>query len=192
MDQLDFRPHNRQVFADSLKSGKEMILKSLYLRYRGTVEHYVLRNSGSTDDANDVYQEAFIAVWRNVQLDRFVPANESEFGAYLIRVAKNKWIDELRRNKSKASVSLNDEYDVSARLSTTADEADMYIDTVKNQYRYLGKRCRELLGRFYFRKESLRKIAEVFGWTETSAKNNKYRCLKQLREMVLKGGDNNG
>jgi len=188
MDRLEFRPFSQEVFADRLKSGEEAILKTLYLRYRGTVEHHVLQNSGSNDDANDVYQEAFIAVWRNVQLDRFVPQDEREFAAYLIRVAKNKWIDELRKSKNKQRVTMDMEFDGGSVQQPEADETDAYIEAVKKQYQHLGERCRELLNRFYFRKESLRKIAEAMGWTEASAKNNKYRCLKQLRELVIKEG----
>ena len=188
MDQLEFRSYSQDVFSDRLKSGEESILKALYLMHFETVRRYVLQNNGSSDDASDVYQEAFIAVWRNVQLDRFVPQDEHEFAAYLIRVAKNKWIDELRKAKNRRWVSMDGEFDRDAVLPTEVDETDVYVDVVKKQYRHLGERCRELLGRFYFRKESLRKIAEAFGWTEASAKNNKYRCLKQLRELVVKGG----
>lgn len=192
MDQLKLRPHSQPVFPDLLKSGENTTLKALYIRYREPVERYVMQNNGSSEDANDVYQEAFIAVWRNIQLDRFDPAGEDEFAAYLIRVAKNKWIDELRRNRNKDLVSIRAEHEGRAVLHPEADKTDAYIDAVKNEYLRLGERCKDLLGRFYFHKQSLRKIGEAFGWTEASAKNNKYRCLKQLRELVKKGRDRNG
>src|SRR5690606_37932645 len=43
------------------------------------------------------------------------------------------------------------------------------IAVVKKQYQQLGVRCKELLGRFYFRNQSLREIAAAFAWTEASA-----------------------
>ncbi|WP_353125478.1 RNA polymerase sigma factor [Parapedobacter pyrenivorans] len=190
MDQLEFRQFNQRQFSNLLKSGDGTMLKALYLRYYKNIEHYVEKNSGSPDDAKDIYQEAFTAVWRNVQLDRFVPNDEGEFAAYLTRVAKNKWIDELRKNKNKHQVSMGGEHELSMVSEMEADQTDAYIDTVKRQYKHLGERCRELLSRFYFHKQSLRKIAAIFDWTEASAKNNKYRCLKQLRELVLKGVNN--
>jgi DNA-directed RNA polymerase specialized sigma24 family protein len=38
---------------------------------------------------------------------------------------------------------------------------------------------------YYFMKQSMSKIAAVFSWTEATAKNNKYRCLQRLRNMVV-------
>jgi len=188
MDQLEARQFPAQVFARKLKSDDDNLLAMLYTDNYAHLERYVLKNGGTGDEAKDVYQEAFTAVWRNIQLDRFSPATEAEFGAYLIRVAKNKWIDELRRNKNIRMVSVDEKHEADIVAQNDGNETDTYIDAVKKQYRHLGARCRELLGRFYFHKQSLREIAEAFDWTEPSAKNNKYRCLKQLRELVLGKG----
>lgn len=173
---------------ERLKSDDEQTLKALYLASYRALANFVLRNTGSEDDAKDIYQEAFIVVWRNVQLDRFAPINEGEFGAYLIRVGKNKWIDVLRKSKHNKVVPLDEHYDTENTVEEFTNEVDTYLDWVKIQYKHLGNRCRELLGKFYFRKQSLREIAEGYGWTEASAKNNKYRCLKQLRDLVMKEG----
>lgn len=185
------QPVSRQTklsLIDRLKADDGQTLKALYAANYNTLMHFVLKNNGLEEDAKDIYQEAFLAVWRNVQLERFLPANDSEFGAYLVRVAKNKWIDQLRKQKNRYVVSLDDEHIEHTLAADPAHQPDMYINTVKEQYGRLGARCKELLGRFYFRRQSLREIAEVFDWTEASAKNNKYRCLKQLRELVIKGG----
>ncbi|HEY0040609.1 MAG TPA: hypothetical protein VGB71_08105, partial [Flavisolibacter sp.] len=58
------------------------------------------------------------------------------------------------------------------------------LAAVRENFTKLGNNCRELLNRFYFQKESLRTIALAFQWTEATAKNNKYRCLQQLRELI--------
>ncbi len=187
MDQPVSRRHSLSLI-ERLKSDDEQTLKVLYAASYDVSMHFVLKNNGSEEDAKDIYQEAFLVTWRNVQLDRFVPEIESEFGAYLIRVAKNKWIDVLRKNKRNDVVSLDERYDTEDTGGESASEVDTYLDRVKMQYKRLGSRCRELLGRFYFQKQSLRDIAKVYGWTEASAKNNKYRCLKQLRDLVTKEG----
>lgn len=178
-----------QPFVERLKSDDAHTLKTLYTNHLKAAMHYIVQNSGSMDDARDSYQEAFVAVWRNVQLGRFAPKDESEFAAYLIRVVKNKWIDELRKRKNRHNIPVEGEGEADAASADEPDETDAYIDIVKEQYKHLGARCRELLGRFYFLKQPLREIAAVFEWTEASAKNNKYRCLKQLRELVLRGGE---
>ncbi|MGN6416549.1 MAG: RNA polymerase sigma factor [Pseudobacter sp.] len=173
------------TFLQTLESSDEQLLKNLYSNnYRG-VEQYITRNSGSTEDAKDLYQEAFLAVWRNVQLGSFKPANENEYGAYLFRVAKNKWIDQLRAGKNRQIIPLGDESLLAATDGMEQTETNQYIDEVIKKFSALGERCRSLLELFYFKKQSMQQIAAFFSWTEESAKNNKYRCLKQLRESVI-------
>lgn len=173
---------------ERIKLDETYLMKHLYRAGYSATERYILQNSGTIEDAKDVYQEAFLAVWRNLQLDRFAPGNEGDFSAYLFRVAKNKWIDELRKRKNRHMVSVEEGLDERTFPVEDLDETDAYIDIVKKQYQHLGARCRELLNRFYFRKQNLSEIAAAFDWTAASAKNSKYRCLKQLRDLVLKEG----
>ncbi len=191
MDQPDFRLPDTSL-VERIKSDDEPTLKKLYTSNYKVMERYILQHSGSVADAKDTYQEAFLAVWRNIQLGRFVPSAESDFAYYLIRVVKNKWIDHLRKVKGKRTVPIEEVQADSIMAEENEDELGGYIDNARLQYKNLGTRCRELLTAFYFRRKSLRDIASAFGWTESSAKNNKYRCLKQLREMVLKEGGRNG
>lgn len=176
------------TFLDALQSTDEKLLKAIYVGNYPGVERFITQNNGNTDDARDIYQEAFLAVWRNVRLQRFSPADEQEYAAYLFRVAKNKWIDQLRANKHKYMVALTNDEQLSPANGTDQQETDQYIDAVKKHYTGLGEKCRELLSMFYFQKLSLKKIAAFFSWTEPSAKNNKYRCIKQLRELIINKG----
>lgn len=173
------------TFIQTLQSSDEQLLKNLYSNNYHGVEQYITQNNGGTEDAKDIFQEAFLAVWRNVQLGSFKPASEKEYAAYLFRVAKNKWIDQLRAGKNRQTVSLGDESLLAAPEAMEQQETNQYIDEVKKKFTALGERCRSLLELFYFKKQSMQQIAAFFSWTEESAKNNKYRCLKQLRESVI-------
>ncbi len=167
----------------AIKANDEATLKSLYENNYHTVEKYVLNNNGSVEQAKDIYQEAFIAVWRNIQLDKFNHENESALIGYLFQIARNKWMDYLRSNHFKKNIKLSD---IEYRLpEEVADEEDnSFIANVKKQFEELGGNCRELLTRFYYKKESMKIIAKQFAWTEATARNNKYRCLQQLRELI--------
>ena len=170
---------------DAIKANDEDALKSLYEDNYFKIEMYVLNNNGTSQDAKDIFQEAFIAVWRNIQLDKFYPENEGALQGYIYRIAKNKWLDHLRSAHYKKTIKLKD-----AENSLTEDELPdeevQYISEVKKKFRELGKNCREVLARFYYKKQSMKTIAEEFKWTEATAKNNKYRCLQRLRELLKK------
>ncbi len=170
---------------NAIKANDEDALKSLYEDNYFKIEMYVLNNNGTTEDAKDIYQEAFIAVWRNIQLDKFYPENESSLEGYLYRIAKNKWLDHLRSGRYKKTTSINDSA-TNLEDDVLPEENIRYITEVKNKFKHLGENCREVLTRFYYKKESMRTIAEKFEWTEATAKNNKYRCLQRLRELLKK------
>ena len=186
MDQTLFPGISLNTLLPAIKANDEQVLRQLYIGAYPTVARYVQKNSGTEDDAKDIYQEAFLAAWRNIQLDKFQATDASVLPAYIFQIAKNKWIDHLRSRKNKHIVSLED-----SMVNSTTNDTDMvsaenaeYLDTVKNEMKSLGERCRELLNRFYYHKQSIREIAQHFNWTEPSAKNNKYRCLQELRTLV--------
>lgn len=157
----------------------------MYAQHFDKVKQFVLQNSGSEEDAKDIYQETFLAVWRNIQLDKFQPENETSLDGYIYQVARNKWLDQLRSAKRKKTVSLVEENNKIVEENLLTDESLAYLETVKKQYRQLGEQCKELLHLFYFKRKSMKDIATFFSWTEATAKNNKYRCLEKLREMVI-------
>ena len=168
----------------AIKENNEAVLKMLYQENFPKIENYVLNNNGTAEEAKDIYQEAFIAVWRNIQLDKFTPANGTSLSGYLYQVAKNKWLDHLRSGHYKNIVSLNGHENGTQAIEALPDNQQAYLAAVRASFTKLGNNCRELLNRFYFQQESLRTIAIAFQWTEATAKNNKYRCLQQLRELI--------
>lgn len=178
------QPNHSLDLSDRIRANDPSTLERLYSAHFGKVEHYVVQHSGSADEAKDIFQEAFLATWRNIQLGKFMPQDESSFGGYLFRVAQYKWVDELRSPKRKYSrplpVLVLNENSVD---DSSAGEMD-YLASVKKHFSSLGDQCRELLKKFYFDKKSMREIADYFSWTEASAKNNKYRCIQRLRALV--------
>jgi len=169
---------------EAIRLNNENALKLLYQNNYPKIERYVLTNNGTVDEARDVYQEAFIAVWRNIQLDRFQPHDETSLDRYLYQVAKNKWLDFLRLAKRRTIVPLTDG-DYGFGEETDISEAEQQqITDIKTNLMRLGQQCREILERFYYHKQSMRRISGDMNWTEATAKNNKYRCLQKLRELL--------
>ena len=167
-------------FVSAIRANDEKVLKQFYQQNYPKVERYVLDNSGTADEAKDIYQEAFIAVWRNIQLNRFQPRHESSPHAYLFQVAKHKWLDHLRASKRTQMIPLTGEEEIEDLPEASLQQ----IADIKNSLTKLGELCRDTLERFYYLKQSMRTIAAARQWTEDTAKNNKYRCLQRLRELL--------
>ncbi|MDD5050689.1 MAG: sigma-70 family RNA polymerase sigma factor [Candidatus Pacebacteria bacterium] len=69
------------------------ILVSRYLKH---IYNFVYHLSGNVDEANDISQEVFVKVWKN--LKKFDP--EQNFKTWLFSIARNTTIDYFRKKKS--------------------------------------------------------------------------------------------
>jgi RNA polymerase sigma factor (sigma-70 family) len=111
-----------------------------------------------------------------------VPQNATSLNGYLYQIAKNKWLTYLSSSHATKLVPLSDSMDVED--NEDASEKEAYIAEVKKHFKTIGENCKDLLSRFYYLNESLREIAAAFGWTEATARNNKYRCIQKLKSLV--------
>ena len=60
---------------------------------------------------------------------------------------------------------------------------------LNRSFNLLGERCRDVLIRFYYKRQSLADIAAAMHQTEESMKTTKYRCMVQLRKLFLEQTD---
>ncbi len=168
----------------AVKNNDEKVLKQLYQESFSKIEVYILKNNGTSPQAKDIYQEAFIAVWQNVKKDKFTPSNESALQGYLYQVARNKWTDYLRSSHFKKTSSMDTDFQLQDSSEENFEGEDRNMSDTMAAFRLLGDECRQLLSQFYFEKRSLREIASMFKIGEASARNKKYRCINKLRELV--------
>lgn len=168
-----------------IKQNDRATLKRLYDQNYFKIESYILKNSGSRQQAKDIFQEAFIAMWKNIKQDRFNAQSESAVAGYLYQIAKNKWIDKLRSSRYKKTVTLAREIKIDDEPQETDD--DLYtaqIATITQALQQMGERCRKILQLFYFEQKSMREIAIDLKLEESSARNSKYRCMEKLRMLA--------
>lgn len=76
--------------------GDEKSLEFLIGRYLKPIYSFVYRNIGNVADAEDITQEVFVRVWKN--LKRF--KREKSFKSWIFKIAKNASIDFLRKRKT--------------------------------------------------------------------------------------------
>ncbi len=167
-----------------LKAGKHTAaIKALYRHYP-LVRQMILKNSGSRQDAEDIYQEVLIILFRKAKDEKFTLT--SSLSTFLFSISRLQWMNELRRRKKEAKGELGE---ISAEDAATFSQ---YIDEeskfkkAEQAILQLGEKCRELLRLFYFEKLDFATIAGKIGLSnERVAKSQKYRCLEKARENYL-------
>jgi RNA polymerase sigma factor (sigma-70 family) len=181
MQKYTFEKFTQEEIQEGLRINDSKILKWLYQMEFPKLERFILNNKGNEQHAKDIYQEAFVALWKNVKADKFKPENGTAIQGYLFQIGKNKWLDYLRSSKYKNTVPLENYHDGSQEES---EDRESELKQVEISFKNLGENCKELLTRFYFKKESMAIIAQAFNWTEATARNNKYRCIQRLKEKM--------
>ena len=180
MQQYSFEKYSQEEIILGIKNNDSKIIRIFYQSQFKKVEQYVLANSGDPEEAKDIYQEAFVVLWKNVRAGKFLPENGTAIAGYLYQIAKNKWLDKLRGARNKVIVELDS--NLSYQQEEIESEAEEHHLWIVQEFQNLGENCKEILKRFYFLKESMEQIATAFDWTPATARNNKYRCIQQLKE----------
>jgi RNA polymerase sigma factor (sigma-70 family) len=185
-----FKSYSQEDLTKAIINNDNVVLQAIYQVAFPKVQHFIVRNNGSEEQAKDIFQDAFIAFWTNIRSRKFSPENESALIGYLFQIAKNKWLDHLRSSKTKRTILL--EEPIINGISQEEDtDKEQYFLQIEHALMKIGKECKQLLTGFYYRKESLTQLSEVMGWTVQTAKNNKYRCMQKLKTLIQEGEKEN-
>lgn len=181
-----FETFTQEKLIEAIRQNDDKVLKWIYQKNYPKVQQMVMANSGTSEQAKDIYQEAFLAFWMNIKTNKFLPGNESAISGYIYQISKNKWLDTVRSQSFKKTVYPEN---FPETLEEEIDDKESLLIKIEGAFEKMGDTCRDLLTRFYYQKENLTKLAIHFGWTEATTKNNKYRCMEKLRASLNSDND---
>lgn len=163
-------------------------VNTLYRFEYPKIKSYILKNSGSEDDASDVFQESLIKLFRYIKLDKFKP--EYEIGGFLFTVARNEW---RQRNRTKVShVEFEDKHvgdyeDASFELTEVPKLSKSTSEIIEELLTSLGENCKEILSAVIFLKTPMKVIAEKMGYASSAiVKTRHYKCKQRLIKAIDK------
>lgn len=147
----------------------------------------------SEEDARDVYQEAFLRVYRNLPSFRF----DCSFSTWLYRIVANLCLDQIRKRKVRkeeaSSVSTGegevDRFQFLAEGRADVDpQRQLMSAEVSNRIQEvladLTARERLVFEMRHFGGMRLRAIGEALGVTEEAAKNCLFRATQKMRSAL--------
>lgn len=175
------------------QAGDQYAFERLVRAYDQSVLRLALNLLRSPEDASDVYQEAFLRVYRNLHSFRF----DCSFHTWLYRIVTNLCLDHMRKRKVRReeSTALDGETGGLDRLEILAEhraEGDpqrslMSRQTNERIHSALGSltpRERLVFEMRHFQGMRLRAIGEVLGTTEEAAKNCLFRATQKMRAAL--------
>jgi RNA polymerase sigma-70 factor (ECF subfamily) len=153
--------------------------KQLYVVYAPKVKGICLRYAASTEEAEDMLQEAFIRIFS--KLNQF--KNDGPLGAWIRRVVVNTAAEIYRRDKKLRNHTDIDKY--SAFISDTENIlSDLSAGDIAKKIRQLPDGYRVVFNMFAVEGYSHREIADTLGVTENTSKSQYCRARNALKVMI--------
>jgi RNA polymerase sigma factor (sigma-70 family) len=166
-----------------LRTDYRVAFKQLYKDYFRMVEYLVTKNSGSVADAEDVFQEIMIVIFNKSRDDGF--ALTCAVKTFIYSVARNLWLKKLRDGKQTTAMKDYEAYD-NIGVEENVEQDDLLSKKINAAIETLGDNCRKILLLFYYQKKNMLEIAAELGYTNAeNAKNQKYKCLQQLKSKMI-------
>lgn len=169
------------ILAD-LKGENNQAFGRLYQSYFGMVDYYIIKNSGSTNDAEDIFQDTMVVLIEKLRQDNFQLT--ASIKTYIMAIAKNLWLKRLRNNRAAMDFELlyEDEFMQEIDLSIEAEKS--YKDKLQNYMHKITKHCKGLIHDIFFKEKAIEQIQKEYGYTSIhNAQNQKHKCIEQIRKV---------
>ncbi len=175
------------------QSGDQGAFEQLVRTYDQSVLRLAMNLLRSPEDARDVYQEAFLRVYRNLHTFRF----DCSFHTWLYRIVTNICLDQLRKRKVRkeepAVVETGDglvdrmdgfeEEGVDSNPERTMLNRQLH-DRIETALEDLTPRERMVFELRHYQGLRLRNIGEMLGTSEEAAKNCLFRATQKMRAIL--------
>jgi RNA polymerase sigma factor (sigma-70 family) len=175
-----------EEFIAGLRSGDNIVLSALYKKYYNLVLRFIVNNSGSSEEATDIYQETIIVLYENARNPEFTLT--SQLQTYIYSVARRLWLKQLKKN-GKTFLFKEEEENELADVNSDLEEhqrKEEELERMQKSLSELGEPCATLINDFYVHRMSMDEIADKFGYTNPdNAKTQKYKCLQRLKRYFF-------
>ena len=162
---------------ERINRGDERALDYLYRKYYKMMTSLIIKNSGTEEEAKDIFQDALIVFWQKVISNQLVLT--SKISTYLYSVCLNLWRKELDRKSRLTNESQENEV---AYFDDDSKERNTIIQECIDA---LGDTCKKILMYYYFDDMSMQDIANNLGFASIdTAKTKKYKCKKRLDSLI--------
>ena len=167
---------------EALIMGDTRLLKKLYEVLLPKFSSYVYKNSGTYEDAEEVFQDALYQLIVRAKVSGI--KIEGSFEGYVFTVCRNLWFKELKKRKKRVRnddvFELKDEDESHVIAILQQERWDLFEKMMKD----LSEKCSDLL-KAYFNNVSYKAIVKKFSYaTENAAFQRVFKCKKQLMKLV--------
>lgn len=192
-EQTQSRMNDAELIREAQR-GNQAAFEELVRQYDSQVLRLAYHMTRSEQDAQDIYQEAFLKAYKNINNFRF----ECSFYTWIYRIVTNLCLDHLRKRQVRKEDSAvitdsdGDTYDLMDQVADDRSGASPEKDLMRRE---LGGRIAKALQKLtprermvfemkHYQGLKLRTIGEILNTTEETAKNTLFRGTQKLRAAL--------
>jgi len=177
----------------AVQRGDPDAFEQLVRAYDQSVLRLAMNLLRSPEDARDVYQEAFLRVYRNIHTFRF----DCSFHTWLYRIVTNICLDHLRKRKvRREEAAIVETADGPVDRMDSFEEEGADADPERRLWNnQLSSRIQSALGNLtprermvfelrHYQGMRLRAIGDMLGTSEEAAKNCLFRATQKMRAVL--------
>lgn len=184
---------DESALIQAAQQGDEDAFEQLVRAYDQSVLRLAMNLLRSPEDASDIYQEAFLRVYRNLHTFRF----DCSFHTWLYRIVTNLCLDHLRKRKVRREEpsaaplpeGAPDRMEVLREERVDGDpQRKLFSQQVKRRVEEvltgLTPRERMVFEMRHYQGMRLRAIGDALGTSEEAAKNCLFRATQKMRAAL--------
>jgi len=169
---------------NGIKNRNHEIIRFFYRNYFESIRQLVLKNSGNTEDAEDIFQDSLVILYKKCKKDELKLM--CSLKTYVYAICRNLWLQRLQKKDFKQE-------ELSVNIESNAEpfelDEDLQEETKYNLYQKhflkLSKDCQQVL-KLFLKKVKMEEITKIMGFSSIDyTKTRKYLCKKTLKEKIL-------
>ncbi|MEZ5037712.1 MAG: RNA polymerase sigma factor [Chitinophagales bacterium] len=159
---------------------KESAFKVLMELYQKRLYFHIYRYLNNHDDTNDVLQNTFIKVWRNIENFR----NECTLYSWLYRIAGNEAITFINSNTKRITVDVdtNNVANIGNIDSIDGDKIELKLQAALEQ---LPEKQKQIFILRYYDEMPYKEMSEILETSEGALKASYHHAAKKIETFLL-------
>lgn len=169
---------------EGIIAGDETILKSFYHQNLPNVKSYILKQGGSVQDTEDIFQDAMLLLYLKLRSNK--EKINTTVNGFFHGICKYLWLNHTRKQRKwNMSDILDDHYQDEAPLITEQlfqkDRKNLF-----NAYFATLQDTTKQLWQYFFEEKSTKEIATITGYSETYVRKKKHDTKKRMTQHISK------
>lgn len=157
----------------------------LYKKYFSVINRFIVNNSGSSDDAQDIFQDTMLVLVEKLRKDDFILT--ASIKTYIMAIAKHLWFKKIRDSAHIIELSESHHQVFFEEIEFSIEQEKTYLDKLQLYMTKITDHCNRLLHDMFFKNKPIEEIQQQYGYSSRhNAQNQKHKCVEQIRKVKNK------